>query len=71
VTILQNKPDSKFCVKRAVVLTYDAYNETIEKTKDVKAMRDEIREEVKRQLIPLITQLKPEILEQGLSNNKT
>jgi predicted nucleic acid-binding Zn ribbon protein len=25
-----NKPDSKFCAKCRMVLTYDAYNETIE-----------------------------------------
>jgi hypothetical protein len=25
-----NKPDSKFCTKCRMVLTYDAYNETIE-----------------------------------------
>jgi hypothetical protein len=29
-----NKPDSKFCVKCGMVLTYDAYNETIEKQKE-------------------------------------
>jgi hypothetical protein len=25
-----NKPDSKFCAKCRMVLTYDAYNETLE-----------------------------------------
>ncbi|MGC2682668.1 MAG: site-specific integrase [Candidatus Nitrosopolaris sp.] len=29
-----NKPDSKFCAKCRMVLTYDAYNETLEKQQD-------------------------------------
>ena len=29
-----NKPDSKFCAKCKMVLTYDAYNETLENEKD-------------------------------------
>jgi integrase len=29
-----NKPDSKFCAKCRMVLTYDAYNETLEKQKE-------------------------------------
>jgi hypothetical protein len=29
-----NKPDSKFCVRCRMVLTYDAYNETIEEQKE-------------------------------------
>jgi integrase/recombinase XerD len=52
-----NKPDSKFCAKCRMVLTYDAYNETLENQKeresevqllkqrydqDMKAMRDEM-----------------------------
>jgi integrase/recombinase XerD len=52
-----NKPDSKFCAKCRMVLTYDAYNETIEETQqkglelqklkekqeqDMRAMRDEM-----------------------------
>jgi NAD-dependent SIR2 family protein deacetylase len=28
-----NKPDSKFCAKCRIVLTYDAYNETLEEQK--------------------------------------
>jgi hypothetical protein len=28
-----NKPDSKFCAKCRMVLTYDAYNETLESQK--------------------------------------
>jgi UTP-glucose-1-phosphate uridylyltransferase len=52
-----NKPDSKFCAKCRMVLTYDAYNETLEKQQekesevqklqekheqDMKAMREEM-----------------------------
>jgi predicted amidophosphoribosyltransferase len=52
-----NKPDSKFCAKCRMVLTYDAYSETLEKQKekesevqnlkgkyeqDMKAMREEM-----------------------------
>src|SRR3989442_15888960 len=52
-----NKPDSKFCAKCRMVLTYDAYNETLENQKekesevqrlqekyqqDMKAMREEM-----------------------------
>jgi F0F1-type ATP synthase membrane subunit b/b' len=49
------------------VLTYDAYSETIEeKQRDMRTIRDEIKEEVKKQLAPLITQIKPEILKQWL-----
>ena len=55
-----NKPDSKFCAKCRMVLTYDAYNETLENQKekesevqilkekfeeDIKAIRTEIKEE--------------------------
>jgi hypothetical protein len=59
-----NKPDSKFCAKCRMVLTYDAYNETLERQqekesevqvlkqtyeKDMKSMREEM--EKKFQLI--------------------
>src|SRR5438552_6290925 len=55
-----NKPDSKFCAKCRMVLTYDAYNETLENQKekesevqrlqekyqqDMKAMRKEMNEQ--------------------------
>jgi hypothetical protein len=38
---------------------------------NMKAMRKEIREEMTEQLAHLVTQLKPEVLKQGLVNNKT
>src|SRR5207247_4591251 len=41
-----NKPDSKFCAKCRMVLTYDAYSETLEsqeqKQGEVDAMREEL-----------------------------
>ena len=41
-----NKPDSKFCAKCRMVLTYDAYSETIEqkrtKEKDVETLKEDI-----------------------------
>jgi hypothetical protein len=39
-----NKPDSKFCVKCMIVLTYDAYNETIEETKEKEQMIELLRQ---------------------------
>ncbi|HEX2304897.1 MAG TPA: hypothetical protein VHH33_01280 [Nitrososphaeraceae archaeon] len=38
---------------------------------NMKAMRKEIREEMTEQLAHLVTQLKPEVLKQGLVYNKT
>jgi flagellar biosynthesis/type III secretory pathway protein FliH len=65
-----------------MVLTFDAYSETIEEKEqkeseikklkdkyeyDMKAMRKEIREEMKEQLAQLVAQLKPEVIREGLS----
>jgi predicted amidophosphoribosyltransferase len=41
-----NKPDSKFCAKCTMVLTYDAYNETIEE----KQSKDKQIEETMRRI---------------------
>jgi hypothetical protein len=77
-----NKPDSKFCNKCRMVLTYDAYSETLETQKqkesevqilkekyeqDMKSMREEIKEEMREQLSQLMSRLKPEIVKEGLS----
>jgi predicted amidophosphoribosyltransferase len=67
-----NKPDSKFCAKCRMVLTYNAYNETLESEKekyerDIKEIRQEMKEEMREQMAQLLTRLKPEILKQGLS----
>jgi integrase/recombinase XerD len=41
-----NKPDSKFCANCRMVLTYDAYSETVEekhsKEKDVESLKEDI-----------------------------
>ena len=41
-----NKPDSKFCAKCRMVLTYDAYNETVEenteKDKEVQTLKEQV-----------------------------
>jgi hypothetical protein len=76
-----NKPDSKFCNKCRMVLTYDAYSETLEEQKqkesevqmlkdkyerDIKSMREEIKEDMRKQIAQLVTKLKPEIVKEGL-----
>jgi integrase len=65
-----NKPDSKFCAKCRMVLTYDAYNETLEKQQekesevqklrekyehDIKEMREETNQQFK-QIMSMIQQ---------------
>jgi hypothetical protein len=65
-----NKPDSKFCAKCRMVLTYDAYNETLESQKekeseiqvlrqkyeqDMKAMREEMNQQFS-QIMSMIQQ---------------
>jgi hypothetical protein len=77
-----NKPESRFCGKCRMVLTYDAYSETVEEKQqkesevkelkekyeqEMKSMREEIREEMRVQLAQLVTQLKPEVIREGLS----
>jgi predicted nucleic acid-binding Zn ribbon protein len=77
-----NKPDSKFCAKCRMVLTYDAYSETIEEKQqresevkelkekyeqDMMAMRQEIREDMKNEISELLTKLKPEIVKEAFS----
>ena len=43
-----NKPDSKFCAKCRMVLTYDAYSETVEdiqiKDKEVKNLKEQMEQ---------------------------
>jgi hypothetical protein len=41
-----NKLDSKFCVKCRMVLSYDAYSETLEKQKEEKNQWDLLRKEI-------------------------
>src|SRR5919198_1881722 len=63
-----NKPDSKFCAKCRMVLTYDAYNETIEekeqKDKDLQSVRERMAS-IENMLVviqPLLQNVKPEML---------
>ena len=55
-----NKPDSKFCAKCRMVLTYDAYNETIEekqiKDKEVENLRNQMAsmQEAQREILDLL-----------------
>jgi len=46
-----NKPESKFCAKCHMVLTYDAYSETIEekqqKESEVKELKDKYEQDMK------------------------
>ena len=39
-----NKPDAKFCVKCRMVLTYDAYNETIEEKQQKESELQKLKE---------------------------
>jgi integrase len=73
-----NKPDSKFCVNCKMVMTYDAYNETLEKEqqreseiKDLKEKLDAVHEEQNQkfnqimtmiQRNPKLANIKPEVL---------
>ena len=41
-----NKPDSRFCNKCRMILSYDAYSETLEKQKEEKSQWDELRKEI-------------------------
>ena len=41
-----NKIDSKFCLKCRMVLTYDAYNETLEQEKEEKSEMEKLRRDV-------------------------
>ena len=65
-----------------MVLTYDAYNETLENQKekgsevrllrekyeqDMKSIREEMKEEMRKQITQLMVLLKPEIVKEGLS----
>lgn len=65
-----NKPDSRFCAKCRMVLTYDAYSETLEKQQekesevkslkekyeqDMKSMREEMHQQF-NQIISMIQQ---------------
>jgi integrase len=74
----ENKPDSKFCTKCRMVLTYDAYNETLdnqkEKESEVQSLKEKyesMREDMNKQFTqvmelirenPKLARVKPEAL---------
>ena len=58
-----NKPDSKFCAKCRMVLTYDAYSETLESEKQ-KEDRVSVLEKQMRSLVSTLSKL----TEQGQVN---
>ena len=45
-----NKPESRFCIKCRMVLTYDAYNESLEKQQKEDARFDKMQEQINRLL---------------------
>jgi hypothetical protein len=63
-----NKPDSKFCAKCNMVLTYDAFNETVEekqeKDKELESFKKRIAnmENLITVIQPFLKQIKPEML---------
>ena len=76
-----NRPDSKFCAKCRMVLTYDAYSETLQEQQekeseiqklkeqyqqDMKSIREEMKVTLKNEMAQLMALLKPEIIKEGL-----
>jgi integrase/recombinase XerD len=69
-----NKPDTRFCAKCNMILTYDAYNETLEKEKlrelevqnlrkDMSSMREQMNQiMIMVQQNPRLANIKPEVL---------
>ena len=63
-----NKPDSKFCAKCRMVLTYDAYNETMEekrqKDSEIQTFKERMDnlEKILFSIQPLLQHVKPEML---------
>jgi protein-tyrosine-phosphatase len=75
---LVNAIDNKYCSKCSYPLVPSAFDEIKEAEnrkiqeiqqkhqQDMKAMREEIREDMKNQMAQLISKLKPEIVKEGL-----
>ena len=53
-----NKPESKFCIKCKMILSYDFYNDTLEKQK-----QKEFELQIMKQQIQMLTESQKEILE--------
>ena len=64
-----NKPDSKFCAKCRMVLTYDAYNETAEeyvrKENELRSVKERMTniENLLIAIQPVLQKIKPEMLD--------
>ena len=48
-----NKPDSKFCAKCRMVLTYDAYSETIEEKQQKESEIKDLKEKYEQDLVAM------------------
>jgi hypothetical protein len=62
-----NKPDSRFCAKCRMVLTYDAYNDALERQEEKESEIIRLRRDIKamtEDLVPL--ELKKTLENQGL-----
>jgi hypothetical protein len=72
----------KFCNKCKMVLSYDAYNETLEEqkkkedeiqtlkesfSKDMIKLKQQVTEDVKKEVMQLLIRIKPEIIKEGIS----
>jgi integrase/recombinase XerD len=57
-----NKPDSKFCNKCRMVLSYDAYSETLEKQNQEKSEMDEIRQQLQELTHATVNQFSEQLL---------
>ncbi len=63
-----NRPDSKFCAKCRMVLTYDAYNETLENQEEKESELTRLRDDIKamsKDLEPLLA-LKDTLVKEGI-----
>jgi hypothetical protein len=63
-----NKPDSKFCAKCRMVLTYDAYSETLENQEQKESELTKLRDDIKtmsKQVEPLLA-LKTTLINEGI-----
>ena len=80
-----NRPDSKFCSKCRMVLSYDAYNETLEEQKskelekdnevkklkeEMKTMMDSLREQQQQEFSKVFRRVKEEMNEMEMSFKK-
>ncbi len=78
----QVKPNAKFCSSCNMILSYEEYSSTLEKQREkeseiqllkkslnqeIETLKKQISRDIKKQMSELLTQLKPEIIQQWLS----